>query len=97
MIDIFLNLSEFNGWTSLCHFGYSCICLSSSWLESLIPDYLFSWLSYDDVLTYMSQLHHVDGLSYSGVRQLLEANENYSKDFVTLIGCSGHVWGVVRD
>ncbi|XP_059460605.1 uncharacterized protein LOC132189821 [Corylus avellana] len=39
-------------------------------------------------------LHHVDGLSYSGVRQLLEANKNYSKDFITLTGCSGHVWGV---
>jgi len=39
----------------------------------------------------------VDGLTYSGVRQLLEAKENCTKDFITLTGCSGHVWGVVRD
>ncbi|KAG6706327.1 hypothetical protein I3842_07G218300 [Carya illinoinensis] len=38
-------------------------------------------------------LHHVDGLTYSRVRQLLEAKENSTRDFITLTGCSGHVWG----
>lgn len=39
-------------------------------------------------------LHHVDGLTYSGVRQLLEANENCTEDFITLTGCSRKIWGV---
>ncbi|KAF7817199.1 endonuclease V isoform X1 [Senna tora] len=38
-------------------------------------------------------LHHVDGLNQSRVRQLLEAEENHAKDFITLVGCSGHIWG----
>ncbi|XP_054788617.1 uncharacterized protein LOC129294348 isoform X3 [Prosopis cineraria] len=38
-------------------------------------------------------LHHVDGLNQSRVRQLLEAEENHAKDFITLAGCSGHIWG----
>ncbi|KAF5456632.1 hypothetical protein F2P56_026095 [Juglans regia] len=38
-------------------------------------------------------LHHVDGLTYSRVRQLLEAKENSTRDFITLTGCSGHIWG----
>ncbi|KAB1204515.1 Endonuclease V [Morella rubra] len=44
--------------------------------------------------TFYPQLHHVDGLTYSGVRQLLEAKENCTKDFISLKGCSGHTWGV---
>ncbi|RWR93135.1 Endonuclease V [Cinnamomum micranthum f. kanehirae] len=39
------------------------------------------------------QLHHVDGLTQSGVRQLLEAQENCTKDVITLIGNSGRIWG----
>ncbi|KAK4559199.1 hypothetical protein RGQ29_008447 [Quercus rubra] len=39
-------------------------------------------------------LHHVDGLTYSGVRQLLETKENCTEDFITLSGCSGKIWGV---
>ncbi|XP_050265120.1 uncharacterized protein LOC126709078 isoform X2 [Quercus robur] len=39
-------------------------------------------------------LHHVDGLTYSGVRQLLENKENYTENFITLSGCSGKIWGV---
>ncbi|WJX16353.1 hypothetical protein P8452_06391 [Trifolium repens] len=39
-------------------------------------------------------LHCVDGLNQSRVRKLLEAKENTSKDFVTLVGYSGHTWGV---
>ncbi|XP_045821724.1 endonuclease V isoform X1 [Trifolium pratense] len=39
-------------------------------------------------------LHCVDGLNQSRVRKLLEAKENTSKDFVTLVGCSGRTWGV---
>ncbi|KAI3963655.1 hypothetical protein MKW98_021895 [Papaver atlanticum] len=38
-------------------------------------------------------LHHVDGLTQSGVREFLEAEENRSKDLITLTGCSGHIWG----
>lgn len=38
-------------------------------------------------------LHHVDGLHQSRVRNLLEAKENSSKHFITLTGCSGHTWG----
>ncbi|KAL6216895.1 hypothetical protein ACLB2K_010113 [Fragaria x ananassa] len=40
------------------------------------------------------QLHHVDGLTLSGVRQLLKAKEDCAEDFVTLTGCSGRTWGV---
>nr|XP_011467204.1 PREDICTED: endonuclease V isoform X2 [Fragaria vesca subsp. vesca] len=39
-------------------------------------------------------LHHVDGLTLSGVRQLLKAKEDCAEDFVTLTGCSGRTWGV---
>ncbi|CAI8605844.1 unnamed protein product [Vicia faba] len=39
-------------------------------------------------------LHHVDGLHHSRVRKLLEAEENSSKDFIPLVGCSGQTWGV---
>ncbi|GAV89767.1 LOW QUALITY PROTEIN: Endonuclease_5 domain-containing protein, partial [Cephalotus follicularis] len=39
-------------------------------------------------------LHHVDGLTQFGVRQLLEAKENSTEDFTTLTGCSGCTWGV---
>ncbi|XP_030945317.1 endonuclease V-like isoform X2 [Quercus lobata] len=39
-------------------------------------------------------LHHVDGLTYSGVRQLLENKENCTENFITLSGCSGKIWGV---
>ncbi|KAJ7958684.1 Endonuclease V-like protein [Quillaja saponaria] len=38
-------------------------------------------------------LHHVDGLNQSSVRQLLEAKENNFKDFIALTGCSGKIWG----
>ncbi|XP_026458174.1 endonuclease V isoform X1 [Papaver somniferum] len=38
-------------------------------------------------------LHHVDGLTQSGVREFLEAEENCSKDLITLTGCSGRIWG----
>lgn len=42
------------------------------------------------------QLHHVDGLTLSGVKQLLEAKDNFSKDLLTLTGSSGRICGVVR-
>ncbi|XP_077217002.1 endonuclease V family protein isoform X3 [Tasmannia lanceolata] len=42
-------------------------------------------------------LHHVDGLTQSGVKQLIEAKENCAKDHITLTGNSGHVWGAVRE
>ncbi|KAK7320726.1 hypothetical protein VNO77_30460 [Canavalia gladiata] len=38
-------------------------------------------------------LHHVDGLNQSRVRKLLGAEENSCKDFIDLVGCSGHIWG----
>ncbi|XVF10524.1 hypothetical protein REPUB_Repub07fG0190400 [Reevesia pubescens] len=38
-------------------------------------------------------LHHVDGLTQSGVRKLLEAEENRAKDIITLRGSSGFIWG----
>ncbi|MED6184859.1 hypothetical protein PIB30_051542 [Stylosanthes scabra] len=38
-------------------------------------------------------LHHVDGLNQSRVKDLLEAGENSCKDFFNLVGCSGHIWG----
>ncbi|CAI0565518.1 unnamed protein product [Linum tenue] len=40
------------------------------------------------------QLHHVDGLTLSGVRQLLQAEENNDRDYITLSGYSGCTWGV---
>ncbi|XP_062022264.1 uncharacterized protein LOC133738697 isoform X3 [Rosa rugosa] len=40
------------------------------------------------------QLHHVDGLTLSGVRQLLKAKEDCAEDFINLTGRSGHIWGV---
>ncbi|XP_038983958.1 endonuclease V isoform X3 [Phoenix dactylifera] len=39
-------------------------------------------------------LHHVDGLTQSCVRQCLEARENCDKDLIPLIGKSGNIWGV---
>ncbi|MFQ6638647.1 hypothetical protein Gotur_016644 [Gossypium turneri] len=39
-------------------------------------------------------LHHVDGLTQSGVRKLLEAEENKAKGIITLRGNSGFIWGV---
>lgn len=42
------------------------------------------------------QLHHVDGLTLSGVKELLKAREHHAEDFITLTGDSGHVWGAVR-
>ncbi|EOY29100.1 PREDICTED: endonuclease V isoform X1 [Theobroma cacao] len=39
-------------------------------------------------------LHHVDGLTRSGVKELLEAEENRTKDLITLRGSSGFIWGV---
>ncbi|KAH9798428.1 endonuclease v [Citrus sinensis] len=39
-------------------------------------------------------LHHVDGLTHSGVRQLLDAKENNNKDIIPLMGGSGFTWGV---
>ncbi|XP_020202133.1 endonuclease V [Cajanus cajan] len=38
-------------------------------------------------------LHHVDGLTHSRVRELLGADENSSEDFINLVGCSGRIWG----
>ncbi|KAI9377882.1 hypothetical protein POPTR_018G001000v4 [Populus trichocarpa] len=38
-------------------------------------------------------LHHIDGLTQSGVRQLLQAKDNSGEDFITLTGSSGCVWG----
>ncbi|CAN1217735.1 Endonuclease V [Linum perenne] len=46
------------------------------------------------LISYISQLHHVDGLTQSGVRQLLQAKENSISDFITLKGFSGCTWGV---
>ncbi|MBA0835971.1 hypothetical protein Goarm_008219 [Gossypium armourianum] len=39
-------------------------------------------------------MHHVDGLTQSGVRKLLEAEENKAKGIITLRGNSGFIWGV---
>ncbi|WVY92198.1 hypothetical protein V8G54_037712 [Vigna mungo] len=39
-------------------------------------------------------LHHVDGLTHSTVRKLLGAEENSSKEYINLVGCSGRIWGV---
>jgi len=44
----------------------------------------------------MFQLHHVAGLTCSRVRELLGAEENYSNDFINLVGCFGNIWGLVR-
>ncbi|CAA7408317.1 unnamed protein product [Spirodela intermedia] len=38
-------------------------------------------------------LHHVDGLTLSRVRKLLQDPANISKDLVTLMGDSGRIWG----
>ncbi|CAH1429815.1 unnamed protein product [Lactuca virosa] len=38
-------------------------------------------------------LHHVDGLTNSKVRELFEADENYNIDFIYLIGDSGNTLG----
>ncbi|OMO61924.1 hypothetical protein CCACVL1_23144 [Corchorus capsularis] len=39
------------------------------------------------------KLHHVDGLTRSGVKKLLEGGENGAKDVITLRGNSGFIWG----
>ncbi|KAJ0672621.1 putative endonuclease V [Helianthus annuus] len=41
-------------------------------------------------------LHHVDGLTNSRVRELLEAEDNFNVDFVPLVGDSGNTLGAVR-
>ncbi|PRQ28107.1 putative deoxyribonuclease V [Rosa chinensis] len=41
-----------------------------------------------------AKLHHVDGLTLSGVRQLLKAKEDCAEDFINLTGRSGRIWGV---
>ncbi|XP_020577726.1 endonuclease V isoform X2 [Phalaenopsis equestris] len=38
-------------------------------------------------------LHHVDGLNQSEVRQFLEAEENSTKNVIPLVGKSGQTWG----
>lgn len=38
-------------------------------------------------------LHHVDGLTQTGVRGLLEAEGNRDKDHISLTGSSGFIWG----
>ncbi|PWA83725.1 Endonuclease V [Artemisia annua] len=38
-------------------------------------------------------LHHVDGLTNSRVRELMEAEENLNSDFISLIGDSGNILG----
>ncbi|XP_062098476.1 uncharacterized protein LOC133804325 isoform X3 [Humulus lupulus] len=40
-------------------------------------------------------LHHVDGLTLSGVKELLKERENNGGDFFTLTGDSGRTWGVM--
>lgn len=35
----------------------------------------------------------MDGLTLSGVKELLKAREHHAEDFITLTGDSGHVWG----
>ncbi|XP_024005082.1 endonuclease V isoform X1 [Eutrema salsugineum] len=39
-------------------------------------------------------LHHVDGLNQSEVRQSLQLKENQDKQVITLVGNSGFTWGV---
>ncbi|XP_020526865.1 endonuclease V isoform X2 [Amborella trichopoda] len=39
-------------------------------------------------------LHHVDGLTQSGVKKLLEGNTKSDGDVITLTGNSGFTWGV---
>ncbi|KAF1858688.1 hypothetical protein Lal_00044721 [Lupinus albus] len=38
-------------------------------------------------------LHHLDDLNHTKVRELLGAKENSSKDFITLVGSSKRIWG----
>ncbi|KAM0069693.1 putative deoxyribonuclease V [Helianthus debilis subsp. tardiflorus] len=38
-------------------------------------------------------LHHVDGLTNSSVRELLEAEDNFNVDFIPLVGDSGNTLG----
>lgn len=38
----------------------------------------------------------MDGLTLSGVKELLKERENNGGDFITLTGDSGHTWGAVR-
>ncbi|KAH7847015.1 hypothetical protein Vadar_020812 [Vaccinium darrowii] len=40
-----------------------------------------------------TNLHHVDGLTQSTVRQLLETKGNLGEDIITLRGDSGRTWG----
>lgn len=68
--------------------------LSLFWVKNLILDsplcYIESWFSNFKIF----QLHHVDGLTHSGVRQLLDAKENNNEDIIPLMGGSGSTWGV---
>lgn len=70
------------------------IFLDSSF--SSIPYHLPKQIFKNKSMYGLYQLHHVDGLTLSGVKQLLAAKDNLSKDLLTLTGSSGRIWGVVR-
>jgi deoxyribonuclease V len=42
-------------------------------------------------------LHHVDGLNQSEVKQSLQLQINEHEQTITLVGNSGITWGVVSD
>lgn len=74
----------------------------------IIPSHLVSFFSFfvcaqeffndhSNFYVNLFQLHHVDGLTKSRVRQLLEATENSTIDVLSLTGDSGCTWGAVSD
>ncbi|PON38110.1 hypothetical protein PanWU01x14_314800 [Parasponia andersonii] len=42
-----------------------------------------------------AKLHHMDGLTLSGLKEFLKAKEHHAKDFNTVTLGFGHVQGVV--
>lgn len=69
------------------YFSYDHVSWSTQWIM------YFVFISNST----MFQLHHVDGLTQSTVRQLLETKGNLGEDIITLRGDSGRTWGAVRD
>ncbi|KAF6147189.1 hypothetical protein GIB67_009581, partial [Kingdonia uniflora] len=52
-------------------------------------------LAYLPTIGIGKNLHHVAGLTESGARQSLKAQNDCTKDLVTLTGSSGKMWGAV--
>lgn len=88
----------------VCHVLLDNFCNknSFSYLSYIARIFLYTFFNFffesliQTLIARCFQLHHVDGLSQSGVRQFLEAGERMARDIIPLVGKSGQTWGAVR-